>query len=188
MGHQTERTIAKPPARASVHATARWAAAGLLGVISVAGMGWALTGRVPADPPPTPASIVSVAPRTFDPAAPGPYPALPARAARSEPGDATPVATSAPARTSPTASNPTASNSTNPPATTPPAAVPLRININTANRGELELLPRIGPTLAQRIIEFRETEGPIGSLTRLQDVKGIGERTAARLEPYIRFE
>lgn len=186
MGHQTDPTTAR--ARAPVHATARWAAAAFIGGASIMGMVWSVVGRAPARPAPEPSPIVSVEPATLDPSVPGSYPALPARAARSEPGDATPVAGSIPPRTDPVVSDPAGSASADPPAAPPPAAIPLRININTANRGELELLPRIGPTLAQRIIEFRETEGPIGSLTRLQDVKGIGERTAARLEPYIRFE
>lgn len=186
MGHQTDPTTAR--ARAPVHATARWAAAAFIGGASIMGMVWSVVGRAPARPAPEPSPIVSVEPATLDPSVPGSYPALPARAARSEPGDATPVAGSIPPRTDPVVSDPAVSASADPPSAPPPAAIPLRININTANRGELELLPRIGPTLAQRIIDFRTQEGPIGSLTRLQDIKGIGERTAARLEPYIRFE
>jgi len=62
------------------------------------------------------------------------------------------------------------------------------LNINTATLAELELLPRVGPTLAGRIIEHRETNGPIRSLSDLMKVRGIGARTAEALAPYIRFE
>lgn len=48
------------------------------------------------------------------------------------------------------------------------------ININTASPGELESLPGIGPTLAQRIIEHRTTHGPFTTIEAIQDVSGIG--------------
>jgi len=56
-----------------------------------------------------------------------------------------------------------------------------RINLNTATRAELQLLPRIGPALSQRIIEERQTNGPFADAEDLQRVKGVGPRTAARL-------
>ena len=60
-----------------------------------------------------------------------------------------------------------------------------KININTADQAALESLPGIGPSLAQRIIEHRDTNGPFGSIQDLLDVSGIGEKTLANLEPYI---
>jgi len=51
------------------------------------------------------------------------------------------------------------------------------IDINTATPAQLEQLPRIGPTLAQRIVDDRDANGPFGSLDELTRVRGIGEKT-----------
>jgi len=59
------------------------------------------------------------------------------------------------------------------------------VNINTAGSEQLQLLPRVGPALADRIIEFRETNGLFASIDELVAVKGIGETSLVRLEPYI---
>jgi len=59
------------------------------------------------------------------------------------------------------------------------------VNINTASAEELQLLPRIGPALAERIIEFRESHGSFGSVDELVAVKGIGESSLDKLEPYV---
>jgi len=59
------------------------------------------------------------------------------------------------------------------------------VNINTASSEELQLLPRVGPSLAGRIIEFREANGPFRSVDEIVAVKGIGESSFEKLEPYI---
>jgi competence protein ComEA len=59
------------------------------------------------------------------------------------------------------------------------------VNINTASAEQLQLLPRIGPALSQRIIEFREANGPFKSTDELVAVKGIGERSIQPIKPYI---
>jgi competence protein ComEA len=59
------------------------------------------------------------------------------------------------------------------------------VNINTASSEELELLPRVGPALAGRIIEFREANGPFQSVDEILAVKGIGESSFEKLEPWI---
>ena len=50
-----------------------------------------------------------------------------------------------------------------------------KVNINTANQSELDSLPGIGPSLAQRIIEYREPNGNFQKIEDLQNVKGIGD-------------
>jgi competence protein ComEA len=59
------------------------------------------------------------------------------------------------------------------------------ININTATQGELEALPGIGPSIAQRIIQQRESKGPFTSIEDLDKVRGIGPVTIERLRPYV---
>ena len=49
-----------------------------------------------------------------------------------------------------------------------------KININTATAEELAELPRVGPVLAGRIVEFREQHGPYGQPSDLDAVPGIG--------------
>ena len=49
-----------------------------------------------------------------------------------------------------------------------------KININTATAEELAELPRVGPVLAGRIVEFREQHGPYGQASDLDAVPGIG--------------
>jgi comEA protein len=60
-----------------------------------------------------------------------------------------------------------------------------KININTASLAELQTLPKIGPKIAQRIIDFREENGKFSSITDLLKVKGIGEKTFEQLKDSI---
>ncbi len=60
-----------------------------------------------------------------------------------------------------------------------------QVNINTATVQELQLLPRVGPALAQRIVDFRTSNGPFKAPEELARVKGIGEKSFARLQPYV---
>jgi competence protein ComEA len=55
------------------------------------------------------------------------------------------------------------------------------VDVNRATAEELKLLPRIGPTLAARIVEERERGGPFRSVSDLTRVRGIGPRTVERL-------
>lgn len=59
------------------------------------------------------------------------------------------------------------------------------VNINTATLEELETLPGIGPTLGQRIIDYRTAHGPFRSVDDLLNVSGIGDQRLADLRPKI---
>lgn len=50
------------------------------------------------------------------------------------------------------------------------------VNINSATAEELQTLPGIGPTYAQRIIDYREENGPFQTIGELANVEGIGEK------------
>lgn len=63
-----------------------------------------------------------------------------------------------------------------------------RININAADTEELALLPRVGPSVAGRIVEFREANGKFGSVEDLMLVRGIGEKTFEMIEPYVKLD
>ncbi|MDN5347305.1 MAG: competence protein ComEA [Clostridia bacterium] len=60
-----------------------------------------------------------------------------------------------------------------------------KVNINTAGLAELDSLPGIGPALAQRIIDYRNTYGPFRSIEDLQNVSGIGAKRFEELKDKI---
>jgi competence protein ComEA len=60
-----------------------------------------------------------------------------------------------------------------------------QVDINTADEPELAQLPGIGDTLAQRIIETRQTAGPFTKPDDLRRVRGIGPKIMERLRPYL---
>lgn len=49
------------------------------------------------------------------------------------------------------------------------------ININTADESELDRLPGIGPAMAKRIVEYRQTNGNFQTIEDIKNVRGIGE-------------
>ncbi len=59
------------------------------------------------------------------------------------------------------------------------------ININTASAEELDALPGIGPAMAKRIIEYRETEGAFTAIEDIKKVKGIGEAKFEKMKDKI---
>ena len=75
-----------------------------------------------------------------------------------------------------------------PVSTADPALPKDKININTANVQQLQTLPGIGPTLAQRIIDYREAHGPFTSPAQLILVEGIGEKRLADIIGLITTE
>jgi competence protein ComEA len=60
-----------------------------------------------------------------------------------------------------------------------------RIDLNHATAADLELLPGIGPSLAQRIVDDRAAHGAFENLQALQRVHGIGPRTLTRLQALV---
>lgn len=59
------------------------------------------------------------------------------------------------------------------------------VNINTADQAQLDTLPGIGSSLAQRIIDYRESNGPFKDIGDLKDVSGIGDKNFESLKDRI---
>ncbi len=60
-----------------------------------------------------------------------------------------------------------------------------RVNINTASASELEILPRIGPKVAQRIVDFRTKNGNFKKVEDIMKVQGIGEKVFDQIKDLI---
>jgi len=61
-----------------------------------------------------------------------------------------------------------------------------RIDINSASLQQLQLLPGVGETLAQRILDYREENGKFTSVSDLINVSGIGEKKLEQIRPYAK--
>ena len=59
------------------------------------------------------------------------------------------------------------------------------LNINLATAEELDMLPKIGPVLAERIIAYREKNGNFVQKEQIMDVKGIGNGIYAEIQELI---
>jgi competence protein ComEA len=68
-----------------------------------------------------------------------------------------------------------------------PLAPGERVDVDRAPADELQRLPRVGPALARRIVEERESHGPFGSLAALGRVTGVGPRLMRDLESHVSF-
>lgn len=60
-----------------------------------------------------------------------------------------------------------------------------KININTAPSEELQKLPRVGPAIAQRILDYRKENGNFKRIEDLMKVRGIGEKVFNQLKDLI---
>lgn len=62
------------------------------------------------------------------------------------------------------------------------------VNINTATQTELEELPGIGPSIATRIIEYRDQNGKFKSVDDIKNVTGIGDSKFEKIKDYIKVK
>jgi len=70
------------------------------------------------------------------------------------------------------------------------AAAPRRsyrglLDLNRATEQDFDALPGIGPKLAERIMEYRQSAGAFHSLDELRAVKGIGKQKFERIRPLV---
>jgi competence ComEA-like helix-hairpin-helix protein len=63
----------------------------------------------------------------------------------------------------------------------------LCLDVNTASWDELVSLPEVGPALAAGLEEARRRKGGFAAAEDLLEVKGIGKKKLARIEPWIGF-
>jgi len=64
-------------------------------------------------------------------------------------------------------------------------STPVRLDLNRATEEDLERLPGIGPVLARRIVQYRETQGTFRDVEQLRHVKGIGKKTFERIRALV---
>lgn len=76
-----------------------------------------------------------------------------------------------------------------PPADNPDGAQPdpagALIDINNAGIGELDQLPGVGPAIAQRILDYREANGPFRTIDQLAEIEGISLEMVEELRPLV---
>jgi competence protein ComEA len=61
---------------------------------------------------------------------------------------------------------------------------PLRVDINTADVEQLDELPEVGPSTAESIVEYRQTNGQFSSVDELEEIPGIGPATLEKIAPF----
>jgi competence protein ComEA len=59
------------------------------------------------------------------------------------------------------------------------------VNLNTATAAQLEGLPGIGKSTADRIVEYRQKSGGFKRVEDLMNVRGVGEKSFLRLKPLV---
>jgi competence protein ComEA len=60
-----------------------------------------------------------------------------------------------------------------------------KVNLNTASAEQLSAIPGIGDKLAARIVEYRQKNGSFKNVQELMNVKGVGEKSFGKLEPFL---
>jgi competence protein ComEA len=69
---------------------------------------------------------------------------------------------------------------------TSPSTPAQPVNLNSATLEQLDTLDGVGPTTAQKIIDFRTAHGGFGSVDELDQIPGIGEKKLAALREQVR--
>jgi len=70
----------------------------------------------------------------------------------------------------------------------PPGQPSNLININTADAQKLQALPGIGPAIAERIVQYRQTHGPFKNPEDIKNVQGIGDKKYDAIKDLITTE
>lgn len=65
------------------------------------------------------------------------------------------------------------------------AATGGRVNLNTADQAALETLPRVGPALAKRILDWKKVNGKFTAIEDLMSVTGVGQKTFDGLKDLV---
>jgi competence protein ComEA len=68
-----------------------------------------------------------------------------------------------------------------------PQAPAQPVNLNTATLEQLDTLDGVGPTTAQKILDYRSAHGGFGSVDELDQIPGIGEKKLAALRQQVRL-
>ncbi|MGM0623842.1 MAG: ComEA family DNA-binding protein [Campylobacterota bacterium] len=56
------------------------------------------------------------------------------------------------------------------------------VNVNTASKEELQTISGVGPVTAERIIEYRQSNGKFETKEDLTNVRGIGTNTLEKIK------
>ena len=137
----------------------------LMLVVTVGALYWAIQPEVISEPE----QSVTVLPLTAD------------AQGGDEPGEAPQVQKDAPSVPARVAAAARSARSAPPPR----RAVTFPLDLNSARLDELMELPGIGEKLAQRVVEYRKSQGGFRSVDDLRKVRGIGEKRMERLRPLV---